>query len=263
MPCPPLANPGRHFHQQGGPGNAGSPGPPAAGTRPRRHYGHLPRRLRPHPAPPRRARGPQLQLHHLRPGRPAGRRQIRHAAGRCGREALPAPRHPLPHLRRQKPPARRPPNGADRLPRRGRIRCPLDRHLRSRLSLLRGSPRPPERPGLRRPAAADSLPAAKRPRGAGPVSPALSLPADRRVPGYQHRPVPPGPAPHRRPPQPLRRRRPRPEHLLLAQRRHPQHIKLPDRLPRHCRHQPGRKLPFHQKYSQRRRRRHRRQHRAH
>ena len=109
---------------------------------------HLPRRVRPHPAPRGRAARLPLELHDLRPGRPDPPREGLPARARPRPEALHAARHPHADLEREEP--------ADRP---GRVREPRRELLRpDRRRRLRPLPAPDvrlERGRLRRPADAD------------------------------------------------------------------------------------------------------------
>ena len=196
-------DPGHHLHQQGGQRDARAGrrpgGPPLAG-----HVGHdLPLGLRADPARRGRAAGLHAQVHDLRRGRlGAAGQELQRGAGRRP-QALSAPGHQAPDLRRQEPAA-----GRRGLPPEGRLVLRADRGRR--LRPLRAAPALRQRHGLRRPAVPLGEPVRALPRGPRPLPRQLSPRAGRRVPGHQPRPVPVAPAAGRGAPQPVRGRRRRP-----------------------------------------------------
>ena len=143
---------------------------------------HLPRRLRPDPAPRGRAARLPLELHDLRPVRPGPARPAVPRGARARPEALHPARDPRPDLEREEP--------ADR-PRR--VRRPRRQLLRPdgrrRLRPLPAQAVCPERGRLRRHADADRRGAPPLPGGARALGEGVPLRPRRRVPGHEPRPV--------------------------------------------------------------------------
>ena len=233
-------DPRDHVHEQG---RGGDEEPP--GGRPRRrrepHVGHdLPRCVRPHPAPRGAAPGLQVQLHHLRLGRPGQGREGDRGGGGLGPEALRPARHPLPDLEREEP-ARRP--GGVRASRRLLLRADRGRRVRA----LSGAPAQVERDGLRRPDHGHGQDPRELSGGAREVAEGLPLRPRGRVPGHEPRAVPAAAAARRRARQRLRGRRPRPVDLRLPRRGHPQHPRVRARLRRGPDDRAGAELPLDQR----------------
>ena len=250
----PERNPRRHLHQQGRPRDEGPRRPP----RRRRHRGHalarhLPLALRAHPAPPRRARRPEVELHHPRRRRPAPPAAPAHPGREHRREALAAapPRQPDRRLEEPRPPAR-----ARALLGIQRLRPPRQRALRR----LPGPPARRSTPATSATCSSTSSPSCRptptcsRSTSAGSAtssSTSTRTPTSPSTSGCASSPA--------QPPQHLLRRRRRPVDLRLARRRGRQHPALREGLPRRQGDPPRAELPLHPAHPRRRLRRHRRQ----
>ena len=176
-------DPRDHVHEQGGgrdarpadeharPGRAGDLDP------------HLPRRLRPHPAPRGGAARLPLELHDLRLRRPGAPREAVPGGAREGPEAVRPARRPRPDLERQEPAGHAGAvRGADRVV----LRPDGRRGVRALPAQARGL----ERGRLRRHADADRADPGELPRRAEEVAEGVPLRPRRRVPGHEPRPVP-------------------------------------------------------------------------
>ena len=220
-----VPDPRDHVHQPGRAGDAGARRRAARRPQPRHVGDDVPRRLRPHPARRGGADRVPAGLHDLRPGRPDPGRQGR-ARGRArqGPEAVPAARHPRPHLRREEPADRARPVRERGVGFFDEIVAEVYTAYQRRLQLA-------GRDGLRRPPDARRRPARDGARRAREVAGAVPPRDGRRVPGHEPRPVPAGARAGRHARQRLRGRRLRPVDLLVARRRHPQHPRLLEGLP--------------------------------
>ena len=182
---PRLRDPGRDLHQQGRARDEGA----HRRARRRRRGGHavarhLPRHRRQDPAPPCRARRPQVELHHPRHRRPdpphqAGDRERGARQGPLAGASAGGPdrqlEEPRPHPRQSAA------RGGLRL-RRGQGRRALCR--------LPEAAQGAQRCRLRRPAARGAAPVPAESRRARAIPAPLPLHAGRRVPGHQRRAVP-------------------------------------------------------------------------
>ena len=199
---------------------------------------HVPRRVRPHPAPRGAAARLPVDLHDLRPGRPDPARQAVPRGARARPEALHAARHPLRDLAReeQRSSARRSSASASRRFYDQTVAEVYELYQRSLFAsnavdfddLLFLTVDVLERFPEARETLAQGLPL--RPR--------------RRVPGHEPRAVPAAAAARVRAPQPLRRRRPRSVDLRVPRGRHPQHPRLRARLSRHADDRARAELPL-------------------
>ncbi len=237
-PCPHLADPGRHLHQQGGARDARPRGKPDRRRRRRHVAGHLPCHRRARAAPPRRAGRSQEQLHHPRYRRPDAPDQAVAAGGEHRRQEMASAgavgNHPA--LEGSRADAGQ---GVGR--RRRRVR---QRQGGRHLSPVPGAARRGERRRFRRPRHALRDTVAEASRRAGTVSPPLPPHPGRRISGHQRGAISvaqaAGPGHRGR----LLRRRRRPVDLRLARRGGRQHPALREGFSgRH--HRPTRaQLPF-------------------
>ena len=214
---------------------------------------HLPLDRRQDPAPPRRARGPEVRLHHPRHRRPDPPDEAGDRGGRARQGPLAGAPARRPDRRLEEPRAH---------PRQGAGGRGLRLCGRQGRATLRRLPAPPEgaqRLRLRRPAAREPAPVPREPGRAGRLPAPLPLHPGRRVPGHQRRAVPVAAAAGARVAQHLLRRRRRPVDLRLARGGGRQHPALREGLPRRQGHPAGAQLPLDRPHPRRRVGPHRRQ----
>ena len=133
---------------------------------------------------------------------------------------------------------------------------------REGLSRLRDAQEGGRRARLRRPDHRDGAAVPRPSRGAAALPGAVPVPAGRRVPGHEPRPVRAGEQARRPLSQRLRRRRRRPGRVLVARRHDPEHARLRARLSRRDRLRDGAELPVDGQHPGRGERRDRAQHPA-